>query len=893
MEKKQNIIGLDIGGTHISSGLVNSANTPRLQMQKTSFNTHTDAQEIIQQIAHSINNILLPDTKAIGIAFPGPFNYKTGVAAIARVGGKFEHIFGLHIRQAIADQLTTTNIPIYFANDAHCFALGAHRQFQLQHQPTLFLTLGTGFGSQFMIDGKVVTKDPCLPASGMLFDQDFLSAKADDYFSSRWLLNSYAVKTGRTMPAVKEMVEQEPLIAAAIFKEFGTLLGQFLCSWLYKFNCKELVIGGNIAKSASMFLPWLQHQLTASKLSVNINICNNTEECIVTGAALYANENIVNQKDSTTLPAKRKTLQLLLPLTTHLDAKAQYNIYPSFHTQETIHCGFDSLANNISTHTIIVIDGYGGVLWEDFRIALHKTLLAINKTVCWYDVSTCLLPEAEINERLQESMGNHDSIFGKKFKGWLADYFDKDLLSLLQPNTAADISILYGTGASLANWQGLLIYVDLPKNEIQYRMRAGSIHTLGATKTANPTAMYKRCYFADWPVLNKHKQSLLPHINYIVDEQRMDTITWMEGPAFRRSLEAMMEQAFRVRPWFEAGIWGGNWMKQQLAGLQTGEENYAWSFELITPENGIVMENNHYLMETSFDFLLYHNNKKLLGKAADRFGMEFPIRFDFLDTFDGGNLSIQCHPRTAYIQEHFGESFTQDETYYILDAKPDAVVYLGFQNDIDPADFKKALLDAQQHGTELNTEKYVQKFSAHKHDLFLIPNGSIHASGKNNMVLEISSTPYIFTFKMYDWLRLDSNGQPRPINIDHAFNNLYFERKGSYVPERLIAHPLTVAEWPEGRKIQLPTHEAHFYAIERYEFTGSIKIATNNQCHIGMLVQGNAIELKTGNHLDTFFYAETFVIPAHIPSYEIKQSGADKAFVLIAYVKDDCCNKKE
>ena len=146
-------------------------------------------------------------------------------------------------------------------------------------------------------------------------------------------------------------------------------------------------------------------------------------------------------------------------------------------------------------------------------------------------------------------------------------------------------------------------------------------------------------------------------------------------------------------------------MKKNIKGLNENEVNYAWSFELITPENGIVMEGSGNLLECSFDYLLYYNNKKLMGKAAARFGKEFPIRFDFLDTYVGANLSIQCHPRVPYIQQVFGENITQDETYYILDCEPDAKVYLGFQEDIDPATFKSALFDAQDHGIELPVEK--------------------------------------------------------------------------------------------------------------------------------------------------------------------------------------------
>ncbi|MFZ2784913.1 MAG: ROK family protein [Sediminibacterium sp.] len=889
MFRENKRLGVDIGGSHASFSVVNinQEDTAPLAVRRIEINSFASAAEILKSISAGMREVFNdnPEISAVGIAFPGPFNYTEGISAVTGVGGKFSATFGIHVKQALKDLTGQHQLPFSFFNDAHCFATGAYNRHGLQSKRTVLLTLGTGLGAAFIKDGILLDRDESIPASGCFYDQDYLSGKAEDYISTRWFLQEYHTRTRETVSSVKELAGIGSPVSQAIFQQFGTNLGRFLLPWLKQFNCEELFIGGNITGAADLFGPSVAAELREAMPGIKISYCNDTEACILTGAALMA-----AGKDLPDLaPPLRKTTQPLLPVRSDKNKQPGYAVYPCRESAYTIYEGFDSLAERICREQRVVIDGFGGVLWEPFREQLQKALQKKNKTVFWYHIDACLHCPDRIDDMIRNNLNGNDPIFGKRYTGELADFFDPEKCALLQPDPFADICIVYGTGAALSNWKGLLVYLDVPKNEIQYRMRAGSFGNIGTTKHRSNTQQYKRCYFVDWPVLNRHKERLLPVLDCIADEQRIHTITWMSGQNFRDALNEMLNHAIRARPWFEAGIWGGDWMKNRITGLNKDEINYAWSFELITPENGIVLEGDSFLLEVSFDFLLYTNHYKLLGNAARRFNREFPIRFDFLDTYNGGNLSIQCHPRPAYIREKFGESFTQDETYYILDCDPGANVYLGFQEGINPAQLKAALVNAQEKAVEVKIEDYVQKLDAHKHDLFLIPNGTIHASGKNNLVLEISSTPYIFTFKMYDWLRLDLNGQPRPINIEHAYNNLYFDRQGSYVQEQLISHPIVEKEWDQGRKLKLPTHQEHFYTIDRYEFSGEVSIDTNRQCHCCMLVEGTAIEVYTGNKKDIFSYAETFIIPASVEQYRVCSKGKEKAFLVVAYVKENHC----
>ena len=593
----------------------------------------------------------------------------------------------------------------------------------------------------------------------------------------------------------------------------------------------------------------------------------------------------------------RKTKQEIMPQileTKHLK-DSDYNLYP-FHSLKSgkIGAGYKLLADEILQWPIVKIDGYVGVDWASVKTLLQQAFTEKGVVVNWIEMSAYYKPEKEIEEMIQPSLGAPQTIWGKNTDLTLADFFVANLPEVSNIDPGFEINIIIGIGAELAPIDAPIIYLDLPKSELLYRMRAKAITNLASSQITDKTSMYKRFYFVDWVVLNKHKEKIINKITLFADTQWDETISWASAEDIFEAMQNMASSFFRPRPWFDPGIWGGQWMKKQFAPLGADEENLAWSFEIIAPENGIVFQSEGLLLELSFDTLMYREYQAILGEHAAQYGSYFPIRFDFLDTYDGGNLSIQCHPTLEYIQKNFGEKYTQDETYYIMDCKDDAQVYLGFQHDIDPDEFHDALQNSLKNDQVLPVEQYIQRFPSKKHDLFLIPNGTVHSSGKNNLVLEISATPYIFTFKMYDWLQKDSQGNNRPINIQHAFNNLDFERKGSRIASEFISTPKILNQGQDWTLIHLPTHNKHYYDIHRYEFDSEIDVETEGKCHILMLVEGSKIELETDNGTSgNFHYAETFIVPAGAQRYRLINRTNKTAKVIKAFLKPDSLSTVE
>ena len=528
--------------------------------------------------------------------------------------------------------------------------------------------------------------------------------------------------------------------------------------------------------------------------------------------------------------------------------------------------------------SVLCVECYPGAFENSIREALEKGLRA-DRVIYAPDL---LKPASEVDRMLENMLGD-DPVFGRMSDVTLENFFDEASLGSARATVEAwqrGLLLVVGVGAALVCPNAdILVYADMARWEIQGRQRRNEISNLGADNlTESPSLKYKRAFFVDWRAADRLKKDLLPKADFMLDTNAAIP-KLVSGRTARAALRTVAKRPFRVVPYFDPGPWGGHWM-EEVCDLPNDAPNHAWCFDCVPEENSLLFSFGDVRMELPASDLTFLQPRELLGDFIySRFGTEFPIRFDFLDTMDGGNLSLQVHPRTEYIRQQFRMDYTQDESYYLLDAAADGCVYLGLKTGIDRQAVMRQLRAAQEGGPPFRAEDYINRFPARKHDHFLIPAGTVHCSGKNSMVLEISATPYIFTFKLWDWGRLGLNGQPRPIHIDHGEANIAWERNTEWVRRSLVnrVEPMAAGQgWKEERT---GLHELEFIETRRCWFTDVAPHDTRGTVNVLNLVQGReaTVESPTGN-FDPFVvhYAETFIVPAAVGSYTIRPSGESR-----------------
>ena len=569
----------------------------------------------------------------------------------------------------------------------------------------------------------------------------------------------------------------------------------------------------------------------------------------------------------------------------YLKFKSQYNKYPSTKVENHIAiCGYEEIAKKLNEqlkdNNVIAFEYYPGVNNEEIKANLISKL----NVDCVINVEELTLPIEQIDAMLKRNLTD-DRVFGIMSHFNIEDFYQMDKIEEL--NNSLDTTkktLVFGFGASLIK-HDILVYFDMARWEIQLRYRKGMPNWLCTNYDEDRLKKYKRGFFIEWRTADRLKKQVLRNCNFYVDTNKENEPKMITNQALFDGIRKISTNPFRLVPYFDPGVWGGQWMKE-VCNLDPNEKNFAWSFDGVPEENSVYLNFNGINVEMPSINVVFFEPINLLGhKVHARFGTEFPIRFDFLDTVGGGNLSLQVHPLTEYIQDKFGMHYTQDESYYILDALEGAVVYLGVKEGINKDELINELLEAQKGVRPFDDEKFINKFPAKKHDHFLIPAGTIHCSGSNAMVLEISATPYIFTFKLWDWGRLGLDGLPRPVHINHGQHVIQFDRDTKWVKENLINR----FEQMEDGSTKTGLHEREFIETRRYFFDGKIKMNTMGSVNMNNLIEGEAAIIESINgEFEPFIvhYAETFIIPEHIKEYYIRPLNENaKCGVIKAYVR--------
>lgn len=476
-----------------------------------------------------------------------------------------------------------------------------------------------------------------------------------------------------------------------------------------------------------------------------------------------------------------------------------------------------------------------------------------------------------------------DRVFGRFSHIDFDEFLDKEKI---RKSSFDKKTIFIGVLADELAECDLSVYIDVTRWEIQKRYRKDMPNWKGPSEAIFDEKL-KRAYYFEWPAAEYIKRTKLTKFDFYIDSTDNNKPNMVSLSDYKKILEEFTKSPFRLVPYFAPGVWGGDWIKNKF-NLDYDEVNLAWGFDGVPEENSIIGRVKNSEIEIPAQNLVSMFPKELLGeKVFGKYGSDFPIRFDFLDTVNGQNLSLQVHPDIDYAYRKFGAKYTQDESYYVFHAQENSSVYLGVKEGVS----EKELLDSLEKSQETNKfddEKFINRLPVKRHDHISIPPGTIHSSGKDTVVLEISSTPNRFTFKLWDWDRLDLDGKPRPISLHHGKNVINYNYDESYVKEKYFNNIKVIKEEDGYTEEKTGLHISQNIETRRLTFSKEINQSTNESVNMLNLVEGSSIVIKSvDNEFEDFeiFYGETFIIPEGIKNYKLKPVENEKVKVIKAYIR--------
>lgn len=565
-----------------------------------------------------------------------------------------------------------------------------------------------------------------------------------------------------------------------------------------------------------------------------------------------------------------------------------------------------SLLKEKDSGCIVAVDGYASAQFSDLSGALSQAVRQRGYRVVLRSMNEIYKPTEALDAMLAECLPlNYEEdpvlLFGKLYEGSFSDFIDEakaeQLLREMKLLPRKTLMVLTGYGSTSELFSGpadLKVYIDVTPKTAAIRAREGRLINIG-DKTPRPFAeLMRRNYFVDFEIILKNRKRLLVQneIDFYLCGDRDEDFILMRGQDLGAILNSLVRYPFRTKPVYLEGIWGGEFIRK-VRRLPSEYKNIAWVFDMIPMEVSIVVDANGREVEFPFFTFIQKCPAAIMGeKCTEKFGGYFPIRFNYDDTYhSNGNMSIQVHPYESLCKEYYNEKGGQDEAYYVIATGHGAKTYLGFQEKADPAEFVALAKQSEKDGSELDYAKYVNHIDSVPGRQVMIPGGTIHASGRNQLILELGSlTIGSYTYKMYDYNRRDSEGNLRPIHSAMGEKVLHTERTAQWVRENIAIEPIPDGEGDGWKQYIVGRTDLMYYQTKQLYLEKKAEFSNDGQFTVLTLVDGEEVKVYSKSHPE-FCYRQKFldivVVPATITDYVIENIGYQPAVVHKTMLRTD------
>ncbi len=555
---------------------------------------------------------------------------------------------------------------------------------------------------------------------------------------------------------------------------------------------------------------------------------------------------------------------------------------------------------------VVALDGYTTANWTVFvnLIARECSLLGLGFEAI--DANAATLKSGKEIDAIIDPLLIWDTkidptlLYGKVYKGGYQGLMDEARTEAFKKavpasRQAGKISVVYGYGSLIPELRELYdvkVFFDLTPMKSMLRIRRGEYSNLGKERPGIINRTIRRCYYCDFEcaVRNRHElwENNVPDW-YVLDNDPQN-LQLMPFGTFSDICAQLVKYPFRAKPCYLEGVWGGSYMKK-LRKLPEEMRNAAWVFDFIPMEVSVVVEAGDEKLDINYCSFVHKEGVNLMGEdCVKKFEGYFPIRFNWDDSYHStGNMSIQCHSGGEYNVKNYNEFGRQDESYYVVVTGHDAKTFIGFRDDADIPQFFRDIEAADTEHKPCDYMKYVSYEESKPGLQVMLPAGTIHSSGRNQVILEIGSlTIGSYTYKMYDYLRLDFDGKQRPIHTRLGEENVRQDRRYSVIhdpesPEYIVQKPRLAASGEGWEEYILGENPQVYFSLRRLEFEKKCEQDTGGKLfHVLTLVDGDAVRVRSVRHPERYFdlqFMDIVCVPADMGRYVIENLGREPVMV--------------